>query len=249
MSDPPPATMPEQTLSLTSRLPKRHRANARMGHTSSLEETQPNLVSAHNSPYHDTPQNEDADAGRKISFAQLPRPIRETCLSVLRALPGQADEQMVYLDGDFEAKGWVHLATHRIIQWFNVFFAESSARNERDTMERLAQIISNNTAKPLRGPYPDWESWMSCFVGENTRWESIGLIWTHMESVSDIFDALIPRKLVRSKNNTSANTAVIHLDYCLQLTRHFTDESDLLAELYRRRAILGTLVHGEHGKK
>lgn len=234
----------EPAVTLTPRPSKR----MRLGYTSALEETQSNLVSTtQDSPYGNSSQTDQASPSQDTVFRRLPRPIKEMCLEVLRALPGQKNAQMDYLDGEFHAKGWVHLAAHRIVFWLRGVLADSS-RSEQETLENVAQIISNNTAKPLRGPYRDWESWLHCFVGPNTRWESIGLLWTHMERVSDILDALVPRKLVRSASNTSRTTAKVHLGYCIQLTRHFTEESDLLAELYRRQSTLVSLTDGELGK-
>lgn len=237
------------SVALPPRPSKRPRPNMRLGYTSALEETQPNLSSAaHSSLYGYISPNAQPEQNRQVIFSQLPRPVRETCLAVLRALPDQQDAQMVYLEGEFQAKGWLHLAAHRIIRWLQTVFAQSESRSEEQTMEHVAQLISNNTSRPLRGPFADWESWLDSFVGANTRWESIGLLWTHMESISDILDALIPRKLVRSKNNTSGQTAKFHLESCIRLARHFTDESDLLADLYRRRSILISLVDGELGE-
>lgn len=227
---------------------KRPRTYKRLGCTSSLEETQLNLLpEVLNSPSYQSQQASHIIPGRKIIFDQLPPTIRETCLLVLRALPGQQNEQMVYLDGRFTPRGWVHLAVHRIINWLQIVFADTS-RGEQEILQHVAQVISTNTSKPLRGPYPDWESWLSCFVGENTRWESIGLLWTHMECVSDMLDALIPRRLVRSRNNTSGSTAQTHLERCIHLTRHFTEDSDLLADLYRRKSTLESIVTGELGE-
>ncbi|KAJ3497072.1 hypothetical protein NLG97_g2177 [Lecanicillium saksenae] len=234
----------EQSDAPTPRQSKR----MRLGYTSSLEETQPSLSSAsHNNLLEHVSPLQSPIPNRQIFFAQLPPPIRETCLSVLRALPGQRDAQMVYLEGEFQAKGWLHLAAHRIARWLQTVLAKSTSRTEEETLARVAQLISNNTAKPMRGPYPNWESWLDSFVGANTRWESIGLLWTHMECISDILDALVPRKLIRSHNNTSGHAAKTYLESCIRLTRHFTEESDLLADLYRRRSILISVIDGEFG--
>lgn len=243
--EPEPEPEPEPAVPVTPRPSKR----MRLGYTSALEETQPNLVSTtQESPYGSSSHTDQLVHSEDAVFGRLPRSIREMCLEVLRALPGQTNAQMQYLDGHFEPKGWVHLAAHRIVQWLRVVLAESPSKSEQETLEHVAQIISNNTAKPLRGPYPNWETWLNAFVGPNTRWESIGLLWTHLERVSDILDALIPRKLVRTPANTSRTTAKVHLDYCIQLTKHFTDESDLLADLYRRYCTLVSLTDGELGE-
>lgn len=238
-----------QSVALPPRAPKRPRPNMRLGHTTALEETQSNLRPiAHSTLYGYISPIEQTGRDRQTVFGQLPRPVRETCLAVLRALPNQRDAQMVYLEGEFQAKGWLHLAAHRIIRWLQTVLAETPSRSEQQTVEHVAEIISNNTSRPMRGPYADWESWLNSFAGDNTRWESIGLLWTHMECVSDILDALIPRKLVRSATNTSGQTAQFHVESCIRLARHFTEDSDLLADLYRRKSILISFVDGELGE-
>lgn len=238
-----------QSVALPPRAAKRPRPNMRLGHTTALEETRPSLrPTAHSTIYGYISPIEQTGHDRQIVFGQLPRPVRETCLAVLRALPNQRDAQMVYLEGEFQAKGWLHLAAHRIIRWLQIVLAETPSRSEQQTVEHVAEIISNNTSRPMRGPYADWESWLNSFAGANTRWESIGLLWTHMECVSDILDALIPRKLVRSGTNTSGQTARFHVESCIRLARHFTEDSDLLADLYRRKSILISFVDGELGE-
>ena len=247
--DAPPTPGEGPVVAVPPRPSKRPRPNMRLGYTTALEETQPNLRPiAHSTIYGYISPIEKTVQDRQTIFGQLPRPVRETCLAVLRALPNQRDAQMVYLEGKFQAKGWLHLAAHRIIRWLQIVLAESPSRSEQQTLEHVAEIISNNTSRPMRGPYVDWESWLNSFTGANTRWESIGLLWTHMECVSDILDALIPRKLVRPDNNKSGQTAQFHVESCIRLARHFTDDSDLLADLYRRKSILISFVDGELGE-
>ncbi|KAM3544110.1 hypothetical protein ARSEF1564_002977 [Beauveria bassiana] len=245
-----PSPVDAPSVALPPRPPKRPRPNIRLGYTSALEESQPSFsAAAHSNLYGHISPSEQPQQDRQVIFSELPRPVRETCMAVIRALPNQRDAQMVYLEGEFQAKGWLHLAAHRIVRWLQTVLAESPSRSEQETVERVAEIISSNTSRSMRGPFADWESWLNSFVGPNTRWESIGLLWTHMERISDILDALIPRKLVRSETNTSSQTAAFHVDSCIRLARHFIDESDLLAELYRRRSVLVSFAEGELGLK
>ncbi|EGX94297.1 Fungal transcriptional regulatory protein [Cordyceps militaris CM01] len=247
---PTPSDGPSSIVAIPPRPSKRPRPNIRLGYTTALAETQPSLLAGsgmHSNIYGYISPATQPEQDRQVVFSELPQPVRETCLAVLRAMPNQRDAQMVYLEGEFHAKGWLHLAAHRIVRWLQTVLADTSSFSERETLERVAEIISSNTSRPMRGPYADWEAWLHCFVGPNTRWESIGLLWTHMESISDILDALIPRKLVRSESNTSGHTAKFHIDSCIRLARQFTDESELLAELYRRRAVLVSMVDGESG--
>lgn len=173
--------------------------------------------------------------------------IRETCLTVLRALPGQKDEQMTYLDGKVDPKGWTYIAVDRIIRNLRRMFAASQHLGEDKALEAIAQTLCNNTSKSFQSDYPDCKSWLDSFCGSNLRWESIGLLWAHMERASDMFDALNQTLLVRSKNNTSVEAGRVNLGYCIKLARRFNGASVLLFDLTRRLSTLDSLADGELG--
>ncbi len=173
--------------------------------------------------------------------------IRETCLTVLRALPGQKDEQMTYLDGKVDPKGWTYIAVDRIIRNLRRMFAASQHLGEDKALEAIAQTLCNNTSKSFQSDYPDCKSWLDSFCGSSLRWESIGLLWAHMERASDMFDALNQTLLVRSKNNTSVEAGRVNLGYCIKLARRFNGASVLLFDLTRRLSTLDSLADGELG--
>lgn len=180
-----------------------------------------------------------------VSFQDLPPLLRETCLIVLRDLPGQSNEQMTYLDGEVEPNGWSYIAIDRIVRSLRRMFAAVEHLGEEAALEALAQTLCHNTSVPFRSDYPDCQSWLDSFCGPNIRWESIGLLWAHMERASDLFDALNKTLLVRSKNNQSVDTAATNLAHCMTIIRRFTEGNLILLDLSRRVSVLQSLVHGE----
>ncbi|XWW97678.1 hypothetical protein V2A60_005664 [Cordyceps javanica] len=124
---PSPSDAP--SVALPPRPAKRQRPNIRLGYTSALEETQPNLLGTmHSNLYGHVSPTIHPEPNRRVVFSELPGPVRETCMAVLRALPNQRDAQMVYIEGEFQAKGWLHLAAHRIVRWLQTVLAESPSR-------------------------------------------------------------------------------------------------------------------------
>ncbi len=255
-TDPPPPPPPPPPLPLALE-PTSHSAgspvlpapwpSARLGHTSVLEETQSSLLLLGGASTPDDECGCAAPCQPAVLFQELPYMIRETCLTVLRALPGQKDEQMTYLDGKVDPKGWTYIAVDRIIRNLRRMFAASQHLGEDKALEAIAQTLCNNTSKSFQSDYPDCKSWLDSFCGSSLRWESIGLLWAHMERASDMFDALNQTLLVRSKNNTSVEAGRVNLGYCIKLARRFNGASVLLFDLTRRLSTLDSLADGELG--
>ncbi|OAA54665.1 C6 transcription factor [Cordyceps fumosorosea ARSEF 2679] len=224
------------------------RPSARLGHTSVLEETQSSLLllgGSAGSP-DDVDYNPDTPNQPAVPFQELPYMIRQMCLVVLRGLPGQRDAQMAYLDGTVEPRGWTYIAVDRIVRNLRRMFAASRHLGEAAALEALARMLCDNTARPFQDDYPDCKAWIEAFCSANSlRWESIALLWAHMERASDMFDALNKTLLVRSANNTSVEAARINLGYCIRLVQHFSNPSVLLLDMIRRLATLHSLVDGE----
>lgn len=219
---------------------------ARLGHTSVLEETQSSLLLLGGASTPDDDCGCTVPCQPVVLFQELPYMVREMCLAVLRALPGQKEEQMTYLEGKVEPRGWTYIAVDRIIRNLRRMFAASQQHLGEDrALEAVAQTLCSNTSKPFENDYPDCKSWLDSLCGSNLRWESIGLLWAHMERASDMFDALNQTLLVRSKNNTSVEAARLNLGYCIKLARRFNDASVLLFDLTRRLSTLDSLADGE----
>lgn len=220
------------------------RSGVRLGHTSVLEETQSTLMMLGGS----TCESFGGDMtlrNKAMRFGDLPKVLRGMCTAVLTALPGQRNAQMAYLDGEPEPLGWSYIAVHRIVGTMRDMFAAARHLGEDKAIEAVAQTLCDNSARPFEKSYVDCESWIDAICGHNVRWESIGLLWAHMERISDMFDALHDTLLVRSKRNTSVRIAQNNLGYCIKVARHFNEGNVLLWDLSRRLSTLCSLVEGE----
>ncbi|KAF4980778.1 hypothetical protein FZEAL_3292 [Fusarium zealandicum] len=178
-------------------------------------------------------------------FRDLPLPVRQMCLFVLECLPGQRDTLMVYRGGHYPAKSWTHAAVERIVPSLR-HLVEFHA--ECDTpLEKVADVLCRNTAQPMLDTIASPKEWMDQFCGSNLRWESLGLLWAHLEGLSDALGALEYRQLQWAPGRESTHLSLLHLGYCIELSRNFTGGNDLLVDLCRRHSTLGTMIHGDAG--
>lgn len=222
------------------------KSKIRLGHISSLEEIQPSLMPVL-SPNTDS-ENYLASKPPQVNFGHLPRLIQETCLEVLRALPGQSNEYMTYSNGSSETASWVDIAVHQIIGSLKSAFDSVQHLGERKALEAVAEKLCANTSRNLQDDLPDRRVWIDSFSGSGLRWESIGLLWVHLERVSDMFAAFRGRRLTWSENRQSREIARSHVGYCIQLATYFNAANDLLVDLLRRKATMNSHIDGDAGK-
>ncbi|RSM01446.1 hypothetical protein CEP52_008553 [Fusarium oligoseptatum] len=180
-----------------------------------------------------------------IGFHDLPLPTRQMCLLVLQYLPGQRDACMVFHGDPSSAskKSWAHVAVARIIQSLQDIFGYFGQHDS--PLEKVADVLCRNTAQPIRDDLTSAKDWMDQFCGHNLRWEAIGLLWAHIEGLSDALGSLDPRQLQWMPGKESTELALISLGYCIEISRHFTAGNALLLDLCRRKGTLGTLIYGD----
>ncbi|KAF4459754.1 hypothetical protein FALBO_13479 [Fusarium albosuccineum] len=186
-----------------------------------------------------THQSSQVDLG----FYDLPLPARQMCLVVLQCVPGQPDAHMVFRNEPCASKSWVHVAVARIVpallEMFDLFSQYDSP------LDKVADVLCRNTARPMKDNLDNPHDWIDQFCGQNLRWESLGLLWAHVEGASDALAALQRRLLEWVPGKQSTETSILHIGYCIEISRHFTDGNDLLLDLCRRKSTLGTMVYGD----
>ena len=222
------------------------KSRIRLGHISSQEEIQPSLLPIV-SPSAD-PDTHLASTTPQVNFGALPRLIQETCLEVLRALPGRSNEYMTYSSCGIEATSWSDIAVHQIVGSLKSAFDNVQHLGERRVLGSLAERLCANTSRNLRDDFPDWRVWIDSFSGSGLRWESIGFLWVHLARVSDTFAAFQGRRLAWSENRQSREIARSHVGYCIQLATFFNAANDLLVDSLRRKATMNSHIDGDAGK-
>ncbi|KAF5022263.1 hypothetical protein F66182_5702 [Fusarium sp. NRRL 66182] len=189
----------------------------------------------------DAANSEDDDVGLR----SLPLPTQQMCLVALQHLPGQPNAHMVFHDqpGPETTTSWTHVAVSRIVSSLRDLFERFGGSESSE--EKVASVLCRNTARPMQDTFDNADDWMDQFCGPNIRWESIGLLWAHLEGISDALSTLQYRQLQWAPGKESTSTSLNHLHYCIEIVRQFTPGNDLLLDLCRRQALLGTLVYGD----
>jgi hypothetical protein len=180
-----------------------------------------------------------------VSFLDLPLSLRETCLFVLRCLPGQSNEIFVYKANPEQARGWSYIAISSIIESLEVTFGDVLAQGDAG-LPTMVEILCSNTRRPFSDHFSS-EKWLDQFCGKNLRWEAIGLLFSHLARVSDVMDSMRRPSLEFAAGKQSLETARTCLESCIQLARHFTEANDLLLDMCRRFATLCSIIDGDAG--
>lgn len=155
---------------------------------------------------------------------------------------------MTYSNSGSEAISWSNIAVHQIVGSLKNAFESVQHLGERKALEAVAERLCANTSRNLQDDIADWRVWIDSFSGSGLRWESIGLLWVHLERVSDTFAAFRGRRLAWSENRQSKGIARSHVGYCIQLATFFNAANDLLVDLLRRKATMNSHIDGDAGK-
>ncbi|RFU78617.1 hypothetical protein TARUN_3587 [Trichoderma arundinaceum] len=177
------------------------------------------------------------------SFSELPHIVRHMSIYVLEALPGQCNEQIVFQNESHQRKGWAQVALTRITKSVEDLLQKSPDGTGPD-LERIAEMICNNSAQPLRD-IDDQQQWMDQFCGMNLRWESIGLIWANLERISDTMNSFRPCHVGWIPGKGSRDVSRTYITYCIDLSRHFSEGNAVLLDLHRRRTTLLSVLDGD----
>ncbi|KAJ3537571.1 hypothetical protein NM208_g6256 [Fusarium decemcellulare] len=209
-------------------------------HNNVFEETQFNLFLANGTQQ--LGNTEDIEEScQKVVFHELRSPLRESALFVLRCLAGR---QMTFEQHPRHPKGWPHIAIEGIMQSLRAKFKERSRQGDV-SLSTLAELLCNNSRRPIKEENSDASQMIDQFCGQNLRWESIGLLWAYIARVSDDVDSLRSHCVESSVDQGSLETAEACLGYCIELAREFTEGNDVLLDLCRRKSVLDSIMDGD----
>lgn len=104
----------------------------------------------------------------------------ETCLTVLRRIPGEDVALSLFLKHANPNDGWIRLAARRLVESLHAAFGRALRSRRPADLEAMAHAISASTARPLaEDAEPDAERWMASFSGRRLRWECVGVLFTY----------------------------------------------------------------------
>lgn len=181
----------------------------------------------------------------QLSFRDLPTPLQEMCLYVLRTLLTHLRRRDPGRDSSaHESNGWADIAIDRITTSLQVLL-NHTLDQEDEMLKDIAEKLCRNTMRPLRDDVPTLKEWLDQFCDTNLRWESLGLLWIYAGRVSDALHAVYIRRVKWLAENCSIEVVQTCFGYCIHLACHFAEHNVLLLDLCRRKATLESIIIGE----
>uniref|UniRef100_A0A0B7KDA7 Zn(2)-C6 fungal-type domain-containing protein n=2 Tax=Bionectria ochroleuca TaxID=29856 RepID=A0A0B7KDA7_BIOOC len=234
------------------RRPQRRRAPVRRGYlgftsfSSVLEETVQSLSMVNGS----TPDYSQHTAGPRVvqgevRFSDLPLPLQEMAMYVLSCLPGQPNAHMAFNKTPHKIQDHFYLGVDRVSESVTEIFATLAKHDERATLEAVAEFLCANTALPLPDVHTSAIDHIEQFTGQNLRWESLGLLWAHLERVGDLINAMRTRRVVWLDDRPDHEASQTCLTYCVELSKYFSAGNDLLLDISRRQGTLLSIFDGD----
>jgi hypothetical protein len=184
---------------------------------------------------------------RAASYHSLSQPMQHMCLFVLRNVPGYSNTRTVFSEASspHQTTLWDQLVVESTIKTLATWLDRCK---DEAALATVADLICRNTTRPMReDDHLESREWLDQFIGPNVRWESIALVWAHLERIGDMTAALYTHRLSWKEGQGSPETSMVYLNYCVQLARHFAGANVLLTDMYRRKAVLESMTDGDAG--
>ncbi|KPM43445.1 hypothetical protein AK830_g3114 [Neonectria ditissima] len=193
-------------------------------HSAVFEETRNSLTLVHGS----RPVDSGPRRGPRVDRSEVPAPLREMILFVLRNLPGTEDFASVERT-PCRPDDWLLEAAKRIVQTIHKDFPKQ--REDDGLLEDWARTICSNTARPFHDTGLSSQDWIDQFAGPCLRWESIGILLTYWD--------------VEFWEGGNAQTTGMCLKYCIEIALHFTPGNDIIVYLCYRRSTMVSIISGD----
>ncbi|KAF4464364.1 hypothetical protein FALBO_8798 [Fusarium albosuccineum] len=180
-----------------------------------------------------------------IRFQDLPPIIRQTSLAVLECVFGPYYDHLISRGTKNENKLWADLHVPVILKSLEATFG---SRLDRRTinLERIAEVICNNTARPLQDIHTSSQAWLDQLCSPNLRWESIALLWSVLRRVPNALDPIEQHQLNGTEYGTpGGETMLSFLRHSISLARHFTLGNVILLNLHRQKTVIESMIVGD----
>lgn len=211
-----------------------------LSHSTVYEEAKNRLSTLHSFQISAPLLNDEAKKASYINSSVLLTPsIRDKWITVLRSVPRPSSCTIRLLTTPNNSGGWVRVAAHRIIKSLDTIFGQSLGTDRTDAqLEEIAQVLTENTLKPLSEVNPDANSWISGFTNHNLRWESIGLLFIFRKN------GVLELSPDGTYEEISLDISRTCLELCIELSRIFSSGSSLLLFLLSRKTIMESTIMG-----
>ncbi|KAF5000456.1 hypothetical protein FGRMN_1787 [Fusarium graminum] len=215
------------------------------GHAVIFKETENYLsqVDASDVKYKDTRISESQSTNR-ILFKDLPPNLRETSIAVLGCVFGPCYGTLIANGIEKENRLWSNLTVPAVLNSLESTFGSTLEPGKLD-LERIAEQICNNTARPFLEIETSSQEWIDQLCGPNLRWESIALLWSVLRRIPGSFEPIEKRELNVLEFGTANESILAFLRHSTTLARHFTIGNVIIVDLMFQKAIMESMIAGD----
>ncbi|XXH01591.1 hypothetical protein Hte_007951 [Hypoxylon texense] len=172
--------------------------------------------------------------------------VREMCLAALHNIPDPS--RGVSLRVKQGSDGWIRPVAMRAARSLYESYGEYFVNRSDERLEELARKFCVNTSRPFSDDEADPERWVGQFLGENMRWELLGLL-------TMFWDFAPPGK--RTAIWTGKRTAGFDLGFrisretlhlCLDICKEFAHGNSMMLYLTQRCTVMDSKTVGDARK-
>ncbi|KAI1763101.1 hypothetical protein GGR53DRAFT_521185 [Hypoxylon sp. FL1150] len=168
--------------------------------------------------------------------------IREMCLTVLENVPDPS--KGVYLRNKQGSDSWVRPIAVRVAHSLYETYGDYFVNRSTARFEELARKFCVNTSRPFSDDEPDPERWVSQFLGENMRWELLGMM-------SVFWDFIPGRRTTIWLGKRSAQydrgfqIARQNLRFCTEICKELSHGNSMMVYLSQRCTVVDSMTVGD----
>lgn len=189
----------------------------------------------------------DVEYRSGVSKARKPSPrILSACLKILGHLPDPENGVQQFRQFPTTFDGFPHAVARRILHSLYATFGRYLEKNRSpQDLDFVTRKLCANTALPFTQEEKDPERWMEQFLGENLRWESLGILFT-------FWDLYAPedgsqRFAYHHKAKFSGRVLAVResLKLCVEVCSEFSSGNTLLLYISQKYAVAESTYSGD----
>ncbi|KAL1869998.1 hypothetical protein VTK73DRAFT_2841 [Phialemonium thermophilum] len=177
----------------------------------------------------------------------------DMAVDVLGSIPDPQNSNSLLQKALSPVDGWVRQAVFCLADstWETFGTDLRGAENRPRRLLHMAQLLSENTARPLHEDCASSDEWLGSFSGTNLRWEAVGIMFIHWAIGSMSLHDDSPLLLSSPGSTGSERRKAMRARYvdcvhsCLDLCGRTHPGNTLLAYLYQKHAHLSSAFAGD----
>ncbi|SPO03709.1 uncharacterized protein DNG_06392 [Cephalotrichum gorgonifer] len=186
-------------------------------------------------------EKDPSDISHNISRRTL-----ETCLRILASVPEptRGFEQFRNFTTPFDT--FPHMVAKMILRsLYDTLGQYLGKERNLGQLEMVARKLCSNTARVFSEREPDAKSWINQFIGENLRWESIGILFAFWDLHNP--EPFNPRYTYRSISKFTGWQMGTResLRLCLEICTEFSSGTSLLLYVSQKHSVAESMFSGD----